>query len=133
MGLVISHGAYEGGYIRFNLFRTGILKAIGGSFPPHKNPYLDANKWYWRTDGEADETFNKTKYAGLYEFLCHSDCDGYISLEKVRLLKKELESIIPIIEDYAKSNGNDELVERTYTFIEGCKCAMKASEPLEFY
>ncbi|UDM70678.1 hypothetical protein [Vagococcus fluvialis] len=133
MGLVITHGAFEGGYIKFNRFRTGIIKAIGGSYPPHENPRLDMNKWYWRSDGETDENFNRTKYIGLYEFLCHSDCDGDINTAKVRALKTELESILPLIEDYAKSNDDNELMEMTNTFLKGCESAIKVNEPLEFY
>lgn len=133
MGLVISHGAFIGGYGKFNRFRTGLIKSIGGSYPPHDNPKLSSDKWYWREDGESDDLFNRTKFIGLYEFMCHSDCDGYIVPSKVRVLKIELESILPLIKSYAQINNDNELVEMTKTFIKGCESSIKSNEPLEFY
>ncbi|MEQ7221410.1 hypothetical protein ABQD56_09870 [Vagococcus fluvialis] len=133
MGLVISHGAFEGGYIRFNIFRADILKSIGGSFPPHNNPQLKSEQWYWRADGKVDDKFNRKNYLGLYIFLCHSDCDGEIKLCDVKLLKKELKSILPLIEEYALSNDKPELVEMAETLISGCESAITDNQSLYFY
>lgn len=133
MGLVISHGAYEGGYIRFNIFRTDILRSIGGSFPPHNDPKLKSEQWYWRVDGKTDDKFNRKNYPGLYTFLCHSDCDGEIKLVDVKLLKKELKSILPLIEKYALSNDKSELIGMTETLISGCESAITDNQSLQFY
>lgn len=133
MGLVISHGAFEGGYLKFNRFRTGLIKSIGGSYPPHHNPELSNDKWYWREDGKTDELFNKTKFTGLYKFMCHSDCDGYINSAEVRILEKELKFILPLIKNYGQINNDDELIEMTEFFLKGCELATERNEPLEFY
>ena len=64
MGLDCSYGAFSGAYSAFNRFRKFILKAIGGSCPPHDDKSLDSDSWYWDTDA-----YNEHSYLGLYEFL----------------------------------------------------------------
>lgn len=132
MGLVISHGAFEGGYIRFNRFRGDLLEAIGGSFPPHKNNKLSENRWYWQDNGKESLLYNRDNYRGIYEFLSHSDCDGMISLELVKLLYKELNELLPIILKFSKTNRKQELLVNTMNLINGCELAILNSENLSF-
>lgn len=133
MGLDVSHGAFSGGYIRFNRFRSHIIESIGGSSPPHSNSKLDSCKWYWRNDGQTDQEYNKKNYYGLYVFMCQSDCDGEILPADVKLVKRDLERILPFITEYAKQKNQSDLVKTTETFILGCEDAIKKGDSLVFY
>ncbi len=134
MGLNCSHGAFDGAYSAFNRFRQFILKSIGGSYPPHSNTNLDNNRLYWETDfGNIED------YEGLCEFLNHSDCDGEISSETCKMIADELESILPRVEELAKTETSSGHIERnggfvavTKQFIDGCRLAHKRDEPLLF-
>lgn len=132
MGLNISHGAFDGGYSRFNRLRKGIMQSIGGSFPPHSNDSLSEYRWYWRSDGEIDGEYNRENYDGLYVLMCHSDCDGEIELDDVKLIKRDLEKILPLIKNYEEKNGTVHLVKDTQRFIIGCKNAIDEGSPLIF-
>ena len=117
MGLDCSHDAFHGAYSAFNRLRQEIARAIGGSYSPHNDPSLDYDLWYWG-DG-----YNKKSHPGLHEFFCHSDCDGEIAPEMCILVADELEAILPNISSNRQSVQN---------FIDGCRRAAAANEPLLF-
>lgn len=131
MGLDVSHGAYNGGYISFGRFRHIVAKATGGSFPPHEDRSLDNNLAYIG-DGYSRET-----HPGLYAFLEHSDCEGEISPELCIKLAYELEALLPKIEALDGSAGGHiskkgGFVKVTKDFIAGCRLAHERGEPLIF-
>lgn len=133
MGLDISHDAFHGKYSAFNSFRKFVCKSIAGSFPPHENKALVDDMWYW------GEGYNKESHPGLFEFFCHSDCDGEISPELCSVVANDLDNILPLIEELAKSEPahghilrNGGFVEVTKQFIIGCRLASERNEPLEF-
>lgn len=114
MGLDVSHDAWSGAYSRFNRFRVAVGKAAGVDYP----------------EGIGDDIISfpidyKDTNPGLYEFFCHSDCDGEISPDLCRQLANEMEAILPLI------RGED-FPERAVQFILGCRDAAEANEPLEF-
>lgn len=135
MGLDTTHDAFHGAYSAFNRFRQFVLKSIGGSWPPHEDKTLDPERWYW-----DDEKFDLRKHEGLWEFFTHSDCDGEISPEMCVKVADELESILPHIEELAKSEDANGHIARdggfvavTHRFIAGCRLAAERNEPLEFH
>lgn len=131
MGLNCSHGAFDGAYSAFNRFRQAVCEATGGSYPPHKDQTLDDKSWYW---GDA---YSQESHPGLYEFLCHSDCDGEISPEKCVLVANDLEALLPEIEKLPilptghieRAGGYIEVAKK---FITGCRAASAMNQPLEF-
>ena len=134
MGLDISFGAFNGAYSAFNTFRKIIAEATGGSFPPHNDETLEPNMWYF------GEGHNKKTHKGLYELLSHSDCDGKINYAMCRHVAKELEQLLPKIEEIAKTKPCFGHIERdggyvavTKRFIEGCNQAIEQKKPLRFY
>lgn len=134
MGLVISHDAFEGAYSAFNRLRQFILLGTGGSYPPHKDDSLDSERWYFGNG------FTNDSNPALYEFMCHSDCDGEIIPEVARKLAAELEELLPELEKIAEGleaaghiQGQGGYLKVTQRLIKGCKRAFELNEPLEFY
>lgn len=151
MGLDTSHDAFHGAYSAFNRFRQMICFVIGGSFPPHykynadftfitngpnglpiRKTDLDENHIYF------DDAFSQETHPGLFEFLTHSDCDGEISPEMCIKVADDLESLMPKIETI-DNGGAGHIAARggyggvTRKFIDGCRAAADAGEPLEFH
>ena len=146
MGLDTSHDAFHGAYSAFNRFRMAVAKAIGGSFPPHDEEFLAKDGgvdthgepykpewWYW------GEGYSRETHPGLYEFFMHSDCDGEIPPEKCRQVADELEVLLPEIAKLDDSQWNWGHVFHqggfsgvTRKFIDGCRGAADAGEPLTF-
>ncbi|RYI30558.1 hypothetical protein EVU96_09080 [Bacillus infantis] len=133
MGLDTTHNAFHGAYSAFNTFRKFICESIGGSFPPHKDKTLKDGYWYF------GEGYNTETHKGLTEFLAHEDCEGEISPEMCKVVADELESILPYVEERARTieaHGHilrdGGYVAVTKRFIEGCRLAHERNEPLEF-
>lgn len=150
MGLDCSHDAFHGAYSAFNRLRQVVAQSIKGSYGPHylyhfrgepakdkqswfiRDESLDENHWYWGPG------YSKETNPGLYEFFCHSDCDGEISPEMCVTVADELEAILPKIEaiddggagHIAARGGYTEVVRK---FIAGCREAASAGEPLDFH
>lgn len=147
MGLDCSHDAFHGAYSAFNSFRQAVADAIGGSYPPHfvKNAdgslatddrgravydrSRDQEMWY------AGDGMTREKNPGIYEFLSHSDCDGEISPEMCKLVADELE---PLLDKMPEKSGGHIAGRGGYRqvlqyFIDGCRAAHAANEPLDFH
>lgn len=132
MGLDCSHDAFSGAYSAFGRFRHVVGKAFGGSYPPHDDPALDPDAWYWpKTVTSRDE------WPGLAVFFSHSDCDGDIPPDVCSKLADELETLLPAIATYdmhsdghiARNGGYSAVTQR---FIDGCLRGADANEPLLF-
>ena len=129
MGLDCTHDAFHGSYGAFNRLRQEVAHAIGGSYPPHTVKDLDDDSWYWG-DG-----YNQQSHPGLYEFFVHSDCDGEIAPSTCILVADELEALIPLMAGLGvghieRDGGHRQVLQR---FIDGCRAAAAANEPLEFH
>lgn len=129
MGLDVSHDAFHGAYSAFHRFRKVACEATGGKWP-------DA----MATDGHGRWTFGEgytnDTHPGLYEFFCHSDCDGEISPDVAFRIADEMESLLPAIDAQGSGAGH---IERfggyggvARRFIAGCRAAHAANEPLHF-
>lgn len=140
MGLDVSHNAWHGAYSAFNSFRQVICGAAGGSFPPHEHCPHPAH-----TDPFEGETPDDKMIflpndlgEGLRELLTHSDCDGEIAPDMCAKVADELEALLPKIASLTRTpwSGHVEIaggyVGAAQRFIDGCRAAHKAGEPLEF-
>ena len=148
MGLDTSHDAFHGAYSAFNRFRQMICFVIGGSHPPHYEynddfsfkpevagllpirADLDENMVYFGQDLEDD--------SGLVELLLHSDYNGEISPEMCVKIADELEELLPKIESLPDTSGGHIKARGGYVgvtrkFIDGCRAAAAAGEPLIFH
>jgi hypothetical protein len=150
MGLDISHDAFSGAYSAFNRLRAEVCRAIGGSWPPHfkygvdgrailngdgmptTDESLDPESWY------CDEEYTREAWPGLYEFLCHSDCDGEIEPDMCVKVADDLERIIPLVEALGSTafghiEAQGGYVEVLRKLVVGCRLAAEQNEPLLFY
>lgn len=144
MGLDCSHNAFHGAYSAFNSFLQEVAHAIGGSYPPHwkrdisgrliqplqRDESLYDNRWYW-----GDQGYSHESNPGLSEFFCHSDCDGEISPEMCKIVADELE---PLLEKMPEESLGHIAARGGYRkvlqyFIDGCRAAHAANEPLDFH
>lgn len=92
MGLLLTNGKKEVslGYIGFGIVRQEVAKAYDLKIGEiYKKSYI-----YDLTNEEVDY-FNKNVPKYLDKFLCHSDCDGYISKEDVKGIYEELIKLKP--------------------------------------
>lgn len=144
MGLDCSHDAFHGAYSAFNSFRQEVAHAIGGSYPSHwkrddsgrliqplqRDESLDDNRWYW-----GDKGYSQEKNPGLFEFFCHSDCDGEISPEMCKTVSDELEPLLEKMpnESFGHIAGRGGYRQVLQYFIDGCRAAHAAGEPLDFH
>ena len=126
MGLDVSHDAFSGAYSAFSRFRMAICLATGGAIAS-KSP---ETRW---TFGPG---FSPETHPGLFEFLCHSDCDGQISTELAAACADEMEALLPILDEMrdafghiARDGGYGAVAKR---WIAGCRLAAEKGEPLEF-
>jgi len=131
MGLDVSHNAFRASYSAFNRLRQVVCKAVGGSYPPHEDPNLDPDSWYWEGDDYSQET-----HPGLHEFLSHSDCGGEITPENCIVVASELAALLPAVDSEGlggghirRDGGYGQVLRR---FIAGCWAAAAANEPLTF-
>ena len=138
MGLDTTHDAWHGAYSAFNRFRAAVCKAAGGAWPPHEpgtrvdgEPCLDNRMWY------VPESVTRDKNPGLYEFLCHEDCEGSIAPDMCAKVADDLEALLPTLDEMGLDWGH---LERcggpggaARKFIAGCRAAHVAGEPLEFH
>lgn len=131
MGLDTTHGAFNGGYMRFNLFRSAVAKAAGVSYPPHANPLVcsdgdvivDPDNGLIYVPG-TEETFRENN-PGLSAFLFSNDCEGEFPPE---LCKQMADEIQPLISKIA-----DEHIETTKQYVAGCLSAYNSNETMVYH
>jgi hypothetical protein len=149
MGLNCSHGAFDGAYSAFNRLRQCVAEAIGGSFPPHYEYEIGGAVKYiagvsvYKSGFDDDlvywpDEWNHAARHGIVEFLTHSDCDGKIPPEMCAVVADDLEDFaLPRVKKMAwvssghigRDGGYDAVLKK---FIDGCRAAAAAGEPLEF-
>lgn len=160
MGLDTTHDAWHGPYSAFNRWRTNVAQLAGYEVAPrdygHGCMLPAVVKVY---DGLQDGTWTEANLEGWWErlpedpllvLLVHSDCDGFIDGVACRWLAERLEQLMPkLVElDQFVAGGCflglgaevDPPVSRigswagaTQQFIDGCRRAAEANEPLEFH
>lgn len=69
----------------------------------------------------------------LYVLLHHSDCDGEIAPEDCAKIADRLEELLPFLPKGDSEGHIGDYRDKTETFIQGCRAAAKANEPLIFH
>lgn len=152
MGLDISHDAWHGGYISFMAWREKIAEVAG--MPP-----LMFMEGFYEAGGHRDPLqclhlccaerkpslvseksrralpirWDALKPDPLHVLLYHSDCDGDISPEDCKGIADRLEEILPRFPEGDGGGHIGNWKEKTQQFIDGCRAAHEAGEPLEFH
>jgi hypothetical protein len=127
MGLDVSHDAFHGAYTAFQRFRKAVCAATGGHFCDEVS-----GDDYWL----FGEGYDSDSHPGLYEFFMHNDSDGEIAPDLAAKLADEMESLLPELDKMGTGGGHLEdaggigAVARKW--INGCREAAKANEPLSF-
>jgi len=141
MGLVISHGGFDGGYAGFGAWRAIVMAAHGGSWPPHNYP-VD-RKWQMKDvpDGEfcmAPDCTDIT-HPGLFALFINPDTEGSISADNCMHLAEELEALLPAIKVFHRLLPGSGHIQAqggftgvTNNMIEACREAFENDEELVF-
>lgn len=146
MGLDCSHDAFHGAYSAFNSFRQAVAWAVGGSFPPHWKRNADGSlperqpgQLLERIEGYDDGYIYwpdelAEKSPGVMLFLQHSDCDGEFTPDECAIVANDLEPLLDKMTweshgHIARDGGYRAVLQR---FIDGCRAAHAAGEPLLF-
>jgi hypothetical protein len=144
MGLNISHDAWYGSYSAFNRYREKIAEVMG--LPPlelmegfytlldYKFPKGDELEMYkLRTIfKQMPIKWSCLKPNPIYEFLYHSDCDGYINWKACYKIANELEKLLPLLENQDGGGHIGNYKEKTEKLIEGMRLAYSKKEKLIF-
>ena len=147
MGLDISHGAWHGAYSAFMRWREMIAEII--QIPPlelmegffEKGGYRDPISDFAKNCPNLAEVIYRSlpikweclRPDPLYVLLHHSDCDGEISPEDCAAIADRLEEILPKFPTGEGGGHIGNWRDKTSTFIDGCRAAAKANEPLDFH
>ena len=114
MGLNVSHGAFNGSYGYFAIFREGLAKKIG----------VDLNEM--RGFG-GRKSFKHVKHK-IVPLLNHSDCDGVLFPDQCKQIAEGLDEIIQ-----AHKGSEDDIIQDAIQFRDGCLLAYAMDEVMEFY
>ena len=122
MGVDVSHDCWQGPYTAFHRWRTKIAEVAG-----YTDQWPDGLLIGNHEDSEdfLSGTWKKTPDDPILILLCHSDCDGEITVEHAKALADRLEGLLP------KLRGGD-YRQRTEQFIAGLRDAAAAGETVEF-
>lgn len=94
MGVLLTNGNTEViiGYLGFGFIR----RAVAHSFSEKIGDLYDKLYIGYKYTDEDNKYLDENIPKYLYEFLYHSDCDGYFDIESVKGIYKELEKLKPI-------------------------------------
>jgi len=115
MGLNTTHGCFDGPYSYFNSFRKWVANEIDIN--------LDRMDGFCFGNGISWDVVNHP----IKPLLDHSDCDGELSPEECRSIVEGGQMILDAIPD---DWGEWEI--KLQTFINGCRIAAEAGEPVIF-
>lgn len=115
MGLLVTHGCWEGAYSSFHHFRAALVEAAGGSVCPSRiGGYV--------LDGISQDD-------PLMVLVTHSDCDGEISVEQGARLAPRLRELADLIPEGPEQ---DRWMEEARQFARGLEVAGRAGEAVRF-
>lgn len=150
MGLDCSHGAWNGSYNAFRLWREKIAEVAGlpplelmegfyepldGSrvFAPIPTLYHENRSWkIKRIDCLLPIKWECLKPDPLHELLNHSDQDGEIAPEYCESIAESLEKLIPLLPDEDCPGHRKNWKDTTQAFVNGLRLAASLNEPLIF-
>lgn len=153
MGLDISHDAWRGSYGSFMRWRTEIARvaglppldlmdgfygSMGGNSSGLPTFYLGtkpdelAVRSFQRLDQSLPIKWDCLKPNPLHELLHHSDCEGEIPAESCGPIADELEKLMPRLPSVDDPGHIGNWRDTTKAFIDGCRAAHAANEPLVF-
>lgn len=89
--------------------------------------------WYERVSRWLPISWDLLGYDPLVVLLSHSDCDGYIRPTDCARLADRLEELLPLLPEDEGPHARLGDRAKTQTFIDGCRAAADADEPLEFH
>lgn len=128
MGLIVSHGCFDGGYIKFHHWRSKVAEVAG-----YGN--LEDMEGYEAIGVPAGSGIDWPSFEEdpLVELLRHSDCDGKISYEKCSAIANRLESILPSLLIAEKLNDTDHYHTIAKGWVKGLRNASQLHEDIEFF
>lgn len=147
MGLDTSHGAWHGAYSAFMRWRQEVariadipLELMEGFFGPQTNQMQlagyagkNAEPLIEMIGRNCPIAWESLRPDPLHVLLSHSDCDGEIAPEDCAKIADRLEELLP---QFPEGDGGGHIGnwrDKTVTFIEGCRAAAAAGEPLDFH
>jgi hypothetical protein len=155
MGLDTTHGAWHGAYSAFMRWRTKIAELAGIPLPIMEGFYEapGGTSWDKAAEGKDQENYNlwpfnahfrhthpslpvkweSLKPDPLHVLLYHSDCDGEIAPEDCGKIADRLEELMPLLPSAEEAGHIGNWKDKTKQFIDGCRAAAKAGEPLGFH
>lgn len=151
MGLVITHGTWNGAYSAFHKWRTEIAKHLGipldlmeGFYVKNEHdPLVLLNFTYPKGDELEMAALRRIevnfpllwdafKPNPLHELLYHSDYDGEIEWSKCEVIADELEKLLPELPDKDFGGHIGLIRDKTKVFIDGLRLAYTKKENIEF-
>lgn len=147
MGLDTSHGAWHGAYSAFMRWRQEIARIAGiplelmeGFYGPKINEIAlagfagkNAEPLMEMVARNCPIKWAALKPDPLHVLLSHSDCDGEIAPNDCAKIADRLEEIIPQLPAGDGGGHIGNWRDKTRTFIDGCRAAAAAKEPLDFH
>lgn len=156
MGLDISHDTWHGAYSAFMRWREKIAELVGVPLRLMEGFYSapGGDSWEKLMNGKDIDGFGAAwpfnsyyrevskglpikwewlKPDPLHVLLVHSDCDGEISPEDAAKIADRLESLLPVLPSGEAMGHIGNWKDKTAQFIEGCRRAAAAGEPLDFH
>lgn len=147
MGLDTSHGAWHGAYSAFMRWRQEVARVAGIPLELMEAFYSDDMNQIKLAEYAGPNAaalievlkrncpikWSSLKSDPLHALLHHSDCDGDISPEDCAKIADRLEELLP---QFPSGDGGGHIGnwrDKTKTFIEGCRAAAAANEPLDFH
>lgn len=148
MGLIFSHGAWNGGYSGFMTWRKKVAQVAGlpplelmeGFYNPITNNGLptlycgdrDKLTYLQHLDDELPIKWSCLKKDPLHILLTHSDSQGYIKSSDCVKIAKSLEKLIVLMPEGEGPGHVRNWKETTQNFVNGLKLAAELKEKLVF-
>lgn len=147
MGLDCSHNAWHGAYSAFMTWRRKIAEIVGIPLELMEGFYSDDMNQiklaeFAGPNAEAIiELVRRTcpikwsslKPDPLHALLYHSDCEGELSPDECASIATRLEDILPLLPNGDAGGHIGNWRDKTKAFIDGCRAAAAANEPLDFH
>lgn len=138
MGLDISHDAWHGAYGAFTRWRHQIAETAG--YWVASVNYDDGSKmdcvmldWGHLPPGHLMGEWPETPADPLVVLFTHQDCEGVIHPTQAGPLADRLEELLPLLPEGDGPGHVRNWRDTTQKFIDGCRAAVAAGEPLDFF